>query len=120
MMSDSGDFGIYMATDAGKVEHAKRLIVRELVRLADRRISHRQLVQAKAQLKGSIMLGLESLSNRMSRIGRLEMHGRPFITLDEVISEIDGVSEEDVRLVAEDLFDPDSLSSVVFTPSNSV
>jgi predicted Zn-dependent peptidase len=119
MMSDAGDFGIYMATDPSKVEHAKRLILRELIKLAERRISPRQLSQAKAQLKGSVMLGLESLSNRMSRIGRLEVQGRPFITLDDVIAEIDAVSEEYVRRVAADLFDPQTLSTVVFTPTRT-
>jgi predicted Zn-dependent peptidase len=119
LMSDIGDFGVYMATDRGKVRHAIRLIERELKRLAETRISSRQLSQAKTQLKGSLMLGLESLSNRMSRLGRLEMDNRKLNSLDEIIAEVDSVTEEDVRDVGSALFDRDHLSSVVFTPATS-
>ncbi|MFC2085851.1 M16 family metallopeptidase [Bacteroidota bacterium] len=118
-MSDVGDFGIYMATHPGKVDHSIRLIERELKRLAEKRISGRQLSLAKTQLKGSLMLGLESLSNRMSRLGQLEMVNRPIGTLDEIIAEVDAVTEDDVRDVATDLFDQKHLSSVVFIPSSS-
>jgi predicted Zn-dependent peptidase len=116
MLSDSGDFGIYMATDGSKVNHARRLIQRELKRLVTRPISLRQMNQAKSQLKGSLMLGLESLSHRMSRIGRLEMYDRPFVSLDDIIAEVDSVTPEDVQRVASELFDPDQLSTVVFVP----
>jgi len=118
LLSDVGDFGIYMATDASKVKHARRLIIRELRRLADKPISHRRLNQAKTQLKGSVMLGLESLSNRMSRIGQLETYNQQYSTFDEIMSEVDAVTPEGVREVAGDLFDEDHLSGVVFVPSN--
>jgi predicted Zn-dependent peptidase len=116
MLSDTGDFGVYMATDGAKVDHSGRLIHRELRRLVTRPISRRQLNQAKSQLKGSLMLGLESLSHRMSRIGRLEMHDREFVSLDDIIREVDAVTVEDVQRTAADLFDPDRLSTVVFVP----
>ena len=116
LLSDAGDFGVYMATDPVKVRHARRLIVKELNRLADKPISGRQLAQAKTQLKGSLMLGLESLSNRMSRLGHLEMNDLPFVTLDEIIAEVDQVTSADVQHVAANLFDQDHLSSVVFVP----
>jgi len=119
LMSDVGDFGVYMATDPGKVKHAVRLISRELKRLGDKNISSRLLSQAKTQLKGSVMLGLESLSNRMSRLGQLEMQDRSFITLDEIITEIDSVTQESVREVASDLFDQEHMSSVAFVPSST-
>jgi len=116
MLSDTGDFGVYMATDGTKVDHARKLILRELKRMVTRPISSRQLNQAKSQLKGSLMLGLESLSHRMSRLGRLEMHDRPFASLDDIIAEVNAVTADDVQRVASELFDPDQLSTVVFIP----
>ncbi len=116
MLSDTGDFGVYMATDGSKVQHAQRLIHRELRRMVARPISPRQLNQAKSQLKGSLMLGLESLSHRMSRLGRLEMHDREFVSLDDIIAEVDAVSAVDVQQTAVDLFEPDRMSTVVFVP----
>jgi len=119
MMTDVGNFGVYMATDPGKVKPAVRLIGRELKRLGSKHISSRQLSQAKTQLKGAVMLGLESLSNRMSRLGRLEMQNQPFVTLDEIIAEVDSVTQENVREVASDLFDQEHLSSIVFLPASA-
>jgi len=119
MLSDAGEFGVYMATDPSKVAQAQRLIFRELKKLATREISARQINQAKSQLKGAMMLGLESLSNRMTRLGRLEMHDQEFVSLDEVICEVDRITTKEVQEVAEDLFDQDSFSSVVFLPTGN-
>ncbi|RMH66582.1 MAG: insulinase family protein [Bacteroidetes bacterium] len=114
--SDTGDFGVYMGTDPSKVDRARKLIQRELTRLAETPVSKRMLNQAKNQVKGSVMLGLESLSNRMMRIGRQELFLERYVTLDDVLAEVDAVTAEDVRQVAEDLFHPERLSSVVLLP----
>ncbi len=114
--SDSGDFGIYVGTDASKVERTKKLIYRELEKLARTPVSSRLLNQAKNQVKGSVMLGLESMSNRMMRIGRQELYFGRYFSLDEITDEIDLVAPEDVQVVANNLFDFDKFSTVVFQP----
>ena len=118
MMGDAGDFGVYIGTDPGKVDRARKLIARELTKLAEAAVSPRMLERAKQQLKGSIMLGLESMSNRMMRLGRVELTYERYFTLDEVMAEIDAVTAEDVRVAAEDLFVPERLSSVAFVPAD--
>jgi predicted Zn-dependent peptidase len=118
MLSDTGDFGVYMGTDAGKVEHARKLIARELDKLAQTPVSARALAQAKNQLKGGLMLGLESMSNRMMRLGRIELIFGRYFSLDEVIASIDAVTAEDVRDLAAELFDPARLSTVAILPEN--
>ena len=117
MMADAGDFGVYLGVDAGKVDRARKLVVRELQKMAEAPVSARMLERARQQLKGSIMLGLESMSNRMMRLGRVELTFERYFTLDEVMDEIDAVTAEDVRAVAEELFQEDRLSSVAFVPS---
>jgi predicted Zn-dependent peptidase len=52
----------------------------------------------------------------MMRLGRVELTFERAFTLDEVIAEIEAVSAEDVRALAETLFQPDRLSSVAFVP----
>ncbi|MDX1439661.1 MAG: pitrilysin family protein, partial [Rubricoccaceae bacterium] len=117
MMADTGDVGVYIGTDAGKVERAKKLVIRELEKLAEKAVTERTLARAKQQLKGSLMLGLESMSNRMLRLGRVELtFGRHF-TLDEIIEEIDAVTSDEVRSLAEEHFNRDSLSSVAIVPA---
>jgi predicted Zn-dependent peptidase len=116
MLSDTGEFGVYMATDSAKVERAKSLVFAELRKLADSTVSPRRLRECKSQLKGSLLLALESLSNRMSRLGRLEIHNRPYRTLDDIVADVDEVTAEEVQAVARELFEPQSFSSVVFYP----
>lgn len=116
MHSDAGDIGVYMGTDASRVARAKNLIFRELKKMMTRPVSARSLNQAKNQVKGSIMLGLESMNNRMMRIGRQELVFERYFTLDEVLDEIDRVSQDDVQTMAQTLFQPERFSSIVLLP----
>jgi len=114
--SDTGDFGIYMGTDASKIDHARKLIFRELDKLIQRPISQQGLRQAKAQVKGAIMLGLENMGNRMMRIGRQELYFERNYTLDEILAEVDAVTVGEIQELAAALFAPDQFSSVVMLP----
>jgi predicted Zn-dependent peptidase len=114
--SDTGDFGVYMGTEQSKIERSKKLIFREMERLVETPLSPRQLAQAKAQVKGSIMLGLENMSNRMMRLGRQEIYFEKYFTLDYVINEVDSVSAQDVQDIAGEVFKPDHFSTVVLVP----
>ncbi len=118
MHSDTGDMGVYMGTDASKIARAEKLIFREFERLVDKPVSPRALNEAKNQVKGSIMLGLESMSNRMMRIGRQELIFGRYFSLDRVLEELDAVTEIDVQRVAAGLFNPDLFSKVILYPQN--
>lgn len=117
MHSDTGDVGVYMGTDASKVDRATKLIFRELDKLVQKRVSDRALSQAKSQVKGGIMLGLESMSNRMMRLGRQELYYHAHHSLDHVIGQVESVTVEQLREVAEALFDPQQFTRVVLLPS---
>ena len=117
MHSDTGDFGIYMGTDPSKINHSQKLIQRELDKLMQENVSSRKLDQAINQVKGSLMLGLESMSNRMMRIARQELFFERYYTLDEVIETVEEVTADDVREVAQSLFQAHNFSRVVLQPS---
>jgi predicted Zn-dependent peptidase len=116
--SDTGDFGVYMGTEESKIERSRKLIFREMERLVETPLSPRQLAQAKAQVKGSVMLGLENMSNRMMRLGRQEIYFEQYFTLDYVINEVDSVTAEEVQEIAREVFRPDQFSTVVLLPQN--
>lgn len=116
MHQDAGDFGVYMGTDPSKVERAKKLIFRELRRIVDEPISGRALSQAKNQVKGSVLLGLENMSNRMMRIGRQELYFKRYFTMDQIVEDIDRVTPEELQRVAAALFDPEQFSTIVLLP----
>ncbi|NNE48145.1 MAG: insulinase family protein [Rhodothermales bacterium] len=115
--SDSGDFGIYMGTDPSKIDRAKKLILREVDRLSQTPVSARTLSQAKSQVKGSIMLGLEGMSNRMMRLGRQELFYQRYSTLDEVMNEIESVTPNDIQHLAQTVLPADKFSTVVVSPT---
>ena len=117
VQTDSGDLGVYIGTDASRVERSRTLIERELGKLAEAAVSDRMLSRAKHQLKGSIVLGLESTTNRMQRLGRVELTTGRIVPVDEVVAEIDAVTAEGVRDLAADLFAPGRLSSALILPS---
>ena len=118
VQADSGDLGVYIGTDETRVDRARALIVREMEKLAETAVSPRMLDRAKQQLKGSVVLGLESMSNRMQRLGRVELtYGRE-VPIDEVIAEIDAVTAADVLAVAQETFRPARLSLVALVPDS--
>ncbi|MEM8486136.1 MAG: pitrilysin family protein [Bacteroidota bacterium] len=119
MHSDTGDFGIYMGTDHAKVAHSQKLVQRELDKLMQEKVSSRKLKQAINQVKGSLMLGLESMSNRMMRMARQELFFSRYFTLDEIIASVEQISAEEVRDLAQQLFQAENFSRVVFHPLNA-
>lgn len=119
MLSDSGSFGVYVGTDKGHVEASTDLIMRELDKLKAKSVSRAELVRTKAQLKGSMMLSLESIPHRMIRLGTSELYFGELSPLDTLIKEIERVDAEAVQELARDLFREERFSKIVFRPDKS-
>ena len=68
-MFDTGMFGVYIGTDTEKIEKSIELILDELSQLQQKPVPNSELERTKSQLKGNLVLGLESTSGRMSRFG---------------------------------------------------
>lgn len=115
---DTGLFGIYVGTDLEYVEHVRELIQQELVKLQQETIPGQELEEAKAQLKGKLVLSLESTSNRMSRLAKSELYYDRFITIDELIAEIDSVRGEEIQAFAGTFFDSDAYSEALLVPES--
>ncbi|MBI5216208.1 MAG: insulinase family protein [Ignavibacteriae bacterium] len=117
-LSDAGNFGVYIGTDAEKVDKAIDLIKRELDKLATKTVTSAELKRTKAQLKGSMMLSLENTSNRMMRLGSGELYVGEYIPLDEIVRRIDSVTQEQILEVAQQLFRLDTFSTITLKPKN--
>ena len=101
---DSGMFTVYTGTAPKQTEEVLKLTEEVLADVIAKGLTDKELKQGKEQLKGSLILGLESSGSRMNRIGKNElMLGRHF-TLDETIGMIEAVTMEDVRLLTAELF----------------
>jgi len=80
-------------------------------------VSDEELRRAKDHLKGSLMLGLESTSSRMTHLARQEMYFGRHVTLDEIIAGIENATAADVQRVAGELFTHDAVGVTVLGPA---
>lgn len=101
---EAGTFTIYSGTAAEHVGQVFDIVTHILRDVAENGITEKELNKGKEQLKGSLMLSLESTSSRMSRLGKNELLLERHLTLDEIIAKIDRVSHESVLAVAQELF----------------
>ena len=102
---DTGLFIFYAGTSPTKYDNVIHLLADEIKDIVAKGITQRELDKSKEQIKGGIFLGLESVSSRMSRLGRTELCLNRIITPDEVINSIFAVKLEDVHEVAKNLFE---------------
>lgn len=117
--SDAGLFGIYAGTRPENAPEVLRLIRMIVADLRGNGISAAELVKAKEQLKGNLLLGLENSSSRMSRLGKLEMILGKYVTLEEVINKIDAVSIEGIKEMSEKLFRTGEVCLTVLGPKRA-
>jgi predicted Zn-dependent peptidase len=117
---DTGCLNVYAGTSresAGKVVES---VVSEFRKLKDEPVQEEELRRAKDQLKGSLMLSLESSTARMSNLARQEMYFDRFQTMDELIKKIEAVKIEDVTELAGEFFRPDSIAVTVLGNLNGL
>ncbi len=102
--SDGGTITVYAGTRAREVGQVLDLIVREIRKLAKDGIDRAELTRTKNQMKGSLMLSLESSHSRMNKLAKDELIAGTHTTLEDVIADIDGVTEQQVFQTAHSLF----------------
>jgi predicted Zn-dependent peptidase len=109
---DAGIFCAAMSVHPSQGRKAVRLTLAEFDRVVKEGVSPDELESAKAQLKGNLLLGLESTSNRMHRIARSIIYSGRFIPVDELVRTIDGITADHVRSMAARVLDRGRLSLV--------
>lgn len=114
--TDSGLFGVYIGTDKEYVTHVRELIAKEFEIIQQKPVSEQELKEAKAQLKGKLLLSQESTSNRMTRLAKSELYFNRFVTLDELVENIDSVTAEDLQRFTNEFFNGDEFSETLLVP----
>ncbi|MFD2044152.1 M16 family metallopeptidase [Ornithinibacillus salinisoli] len=102
---DSGMLTIYAGTGKDQLSLLKDTIEKTTETLIANGLSDKELKNSKEQLKGSLMLSLESTNSRMSRNGKNELLLKRHRTLDEMITEIDAVNHASIQEVIKQIFD---------------
>lgn len=112
---DTGIWGVYAGTARKKVPEVVELIAKEMKELKDS-ITDAELRRAKDQIKGNLILGLESSSSRMQNIARQEIYHGRYHSTEEIIREIDAVKMKQVKELSARLFEKGSAALTVFGP----
>ena len=113
---DTGIFGVYAGTDSSLIQKVLALILKEFRSLISTPVSHDELRRTKSQLKGNLMLSLESTSSRMMRLSEQEIYLDRYSDLDETLGNIDKVTADDIWAIAQDLFRPEKLVVTILGP----
>lgn len=112
---DTGLWGVYAGVSRKKVKEVLEITIKEMEGLKDT-ISETELQIAKSQLKGNIILGLESSSSRMNNIARQEIYFGKYISPEEIMREIDSVNLKQVKELSEKLIKREAFSLTVYGP----
>ncbi|MEK4301801.1 pitrilysin family protein [Oceanobacillus sp. FSL W8-0428] len=100
---DDGLLTIYAGTGKEQLEQLEEVIYSTLHHFVKQGLTERELRNSKEQIKGNLMLGLESTNSRMSRNGRNELLLQKHRSLDDLIKEIDGITDQQVTSVIQNV-----------------
>ena len=101
---DSGLVAIYAGTNVDQLSLLEETIQQTMANLNEHGLTEKEFTNSKEKLKGNMMLSLESTNSRMSRNGRNELLLKRHRTLDDIIRDIDAVTEERVNDVIQNTF----------------
>jgi predicted Zn-dependent peptidase len=107
---DTGCLAVYAGTSLASASKVVQSVVSEFRKLKTESVPDEELRRSKAQLKGSLMLSLESSTSRMSNLARQEMYFDRYYDLDELIERIEAVTAEDLSTLAGEFFKPESVA----------
>ena len=110
---DTGTMCVYAGTSRESAIKVVESVVAEFRDLKDTPVPEEELRRSKDQLKGSLMLSLESSMARMSNLARQEMYYDRFYGLDELIERIEAVTADDLRQTAQEFFRPEQIAVTV-------
>lgn len=117
LYAHTGEVGLYVGTRPDNLREALAVVVGELERCVEDPASEEELVRSRENLKGRVVLGMESTGARMSRLGSSVLNELPILSINEMIERIDAVDIDQVRALAAELFDPSRLSGAGVGPA---
>lgn len=113
---DSGQVGLYLGTRADNLAEALAVVGAELEHMRQEPATDAELARAKDNLKGRVVLALESTGARMNRLGSEILAGGEMLSIDETLQRIEAVTSEQLVGLARELWAPERLSAAGIGP----
>ncbi|MFN0154151.1 MAG: M16 family metallopeptidase [Gaiella sp.] len=114
---ETGQVGIYLGTREDNLGECMRVTAGELASLAGGELRPGELERAKQNMRGRLLLALESTSSRMTRLGRSVLTDVPLLDVKETLRRVDAVTPDEIGALAHELFAPERLSVAGIGPS---
>jgi predicted Zn-dependent peptidase len=111
LYAGTGQVGLYLGTRPDNVGRAMSVVADELERFRSEPATAEELERSKENVKGRLVLALESTTARMNRLGSSVLAGLPLLSVDEMVERIDAVAIGDLEELAGELFAPERLSA---------
>jgi predicted Zn-dependent peptidase len=115
--TDTGQIGVYLGTREDNLAGALAITAEQIADIAAGNLPERELERAKENLKGRILLSMESTSTRMNRLGKSLITDSELLSLDRIVAEIDAVDAPSVCTLAGALLAPGRLSAACIGPN---
>src|SRR4029077_11803071 len=109
--TDTGQIGVYIGTREDNLAACLEIMSGQIGEIAEGRLRPEELTRAKENLKGRIMLSMESTSNRMSRLGQALITDTELLSIERIVAEVDAVEPEALAELAGVLLAPEKLSA---------
>ena len=117
--AETGQVGIYVGTREDNLAECLAVTKAELEDVADGNLRPGELERAKENLKGRLLLSLESTSSRMTRLGKALVTGIELVSVDETVRRVEAVTPDEIAAAATEFFAPTRLSAAGIGPKES-
>ncbi len=104
--SDTGIFDVYLNTSPRSLGKCMDILSKELLRLVETPLEEKDLEMVKGQLKGAVLLAADEMDSRQESIGRNELVFGRYLSVEEIVREIEGVTPDSVQAMAARIFQP--------------
>ena len=115
--TDTGQIGVYLGTREDNLADALAIAAEQIADIAGGNLPARELARAKENIKGRVLLSMESTSTRMNRLGKSLITDSELLSVDRIVAEIDAVDAESVCELAAALLAPERLSAACIGPN---
>ncbi len=112
--TDTGVWNVYFGCDPHDVNRCLRIVHRELCRLADKPLTERALASAKRQLKGQMGISNDNYESASIGMGKRLLHYGTTLTEEQLFQRIDSLTPADLWRVAQKMFSPDNLTTLIY------
>jgi predicted Zn-dependent peptidase len=113
---DTGLLTVYAGTDPSNALEVVRLVIKEFRKIKEEGITPAEELRVKNQIKGSLILSLESSNSHMSRIARQEIYFGKYLSMDDIIKGVEKVTAGQVQQLAQQLFTTENTALTILGP----